>query len=172
MRLFVAIEFPHQVQEEFLQAQTLLRNTASTGNFTRPENFHLTMAFLGEVPPNREAEARKAMKEIPWAPFQLVFDRLGSFQRGGEGLWWIGAEKEPALMEAQSALCHCLQKEGFRLEDRAFFPHLTLARRVTMNPHMAPPKLPQPILVQVEHISLMESRREQGKLTYIRRFLR
>jgi 2'-5' RNA ligase len=48
MRLFIAIHFSPGVREVLLSAIDSLRAQAVSGNFTRPENLHLTLAFIGD----------------------------------------------------------------------------------------------------------------------------
>ena len=59
MRLFIAIRFSPEIRQTLLDAVSGLRAQARSGNFTRPENLHLTLAFLGET--NQTKEIRTAM---------------------------------------------------------------------------------------------------------------
>ena len=49
MRLFYGLPFPHRVRRDLLLAQRPLLQNSIRGNFTSVTNFHLTLAFLGEV---------------------------------------------------------------------------------------------------------------------------
>lgn len=128
MRLFIAAELPRAWQEELWQAGQALRRLGVRGRFTPRENFHLTLAFLGEVSqPHRVAAV---MDEIQARPFVMELTEAGRFApRGGE-IWWVGVAPRPGLLAAQARLCGGLGKAGFVLDRRPFFPHITLARRV------------------------------------------
>jgi 2'-5' RNA ligase len=103
MRLFVAINFDRITIGNIAAAQGRLREFGR-GNFSRPENLHLTLAFLGEVEPNRVADVKRAMEATPIKPMELLFDRVGCFPRDGDDIWWIGLSDNPALLELQKAL--------------------------------------------------------------------
>ena len=91
MRLFVAIRFSPAVRAVLLDAMDALRRQGQ-GTFTRPENLHLTLAFLGEVEdpaPVREALAAACTG----GAFSLTVGGLGRF----EDLWWAGVRDNERL---------------------------------------------------------------------------
>ena len=98
-----------------------------TGGKPMPlEKIHLTLAFLGEVPEARLAEARAAAAGRE--PVAIRLDCVGSFRRARVA--WAGSlEPNEPLAALQSALAGRLRERGFALEDRPFAPHLTLARK-------------------------------------------
>ena len=61
MRLFIAINFGENELDSFEAARDRLRERAGRGNYSRRENLHLTLAFLGEQPQARLPDARAAM---------------------------------------------------------------------------------------------------------------
>ena len=166
MRLFIAINFDEPTRRNICAVQERLR-AAGSGNFTHPENLHLTLAFLGETAPGRVAAVRRAMEQSAPPPLRLLFDRVGRFQRDGGDIWWIGLADNPPLLRLQGALCQNLAAQGFTLEDRRFSPHITLAREVRLT---APPDrralLGEPFAAEADAISLMLSERIGAKLQY------
>ncbi|MGE4548998.1 MAG: RNA 2',3'-cyclic phosphodiesterase [Intestinibacillus sp.] len=171
MRLFVAFLFEEKTHRALLDVQERLRKAAGRGNFTRPQNLHLTLGFLGETPPERLSAAKQAVTRTPMQPLALVFDHLGSFRQQGNDLWWAGLRRDSALTATQRALAAALAQEGFRLENRRFQPHLTLARQVPPDTRMdRAALLPSPIAAPISHISLMLSERIDGVLTYTELF--
>ena len=60
MRLFLAVNFDDATKHRIQAVQQRLREVAQ-GDFSRPENLHLTLAFLGEVPAQKAAAACRAM---------------------------------------------------------------------------------------------------------------
>ena len=160
MRLFIAIRFSRPVLETLKRAQGELRRQGAEGNFSREENLHLTLAFLGET--EDAAGARAAMAEAcgEGGPFSLTVSGMGRF---GD-LWWAGIAKNRRLEELERSLRAALTARGFALEKRDFRPHVTLARQV---------KSPRPLRLTVPErtmtvrgISLMRSERKEGKLVY------
>lgn len=100
------------------------------GRAARPENLHLTLAFLGDVAVGRVAALSAiglaAGLRVP--PFSLTLDRMGTFR--GSGITWAGASAAPReLGELVRQLRDALTAGGFAIDRRAFLPHVTLARR-------------------------------------------
>jgi len=171
MRLFIAINFDENVKERIIDVREELRANSRQGNFTRDENLHLTLVFLGEVPGSQVGVIENIMEEIEEEPFELKFDKLGCFKRDqGGDLWWIGCEKSKALAAVQRQLSDSLRKAGFKIEKRAFKPHLTLGREVVVHGSgkiFGSGSLEgDPVKAEVGQISLMLSERINGKLTY------
>jgi 2'-5' RNA ligase len=109
----------------------LARSTASRhgGRAVPAANLHLTLVFLGEVDPARIGALRTAAEGLACPGFALALDRVGGFRRAGVA--WAGCRRPPpALLALQSELEKRIREAGFSPDDRAFAPHLTLARRV------------------------------------------
>ena len=166
MRLFIAINFDGQTKEKILAVQDRLREQGQ-GKFTRRENLHLTLAFLGEVPPGRVEAIHRAMDHTAISPLSLTFDHTGRFRQEGGDLWWLGLGENEALMALQQELAGHLSTEGFPLESRPFAPHITLARQVRLTASAHPDQLlGEPFSTQIHAISLMHSQQIGGRLTY------
>lgn len=159
MRLFIAINFDPATKERLLDVQRRLRACAS-GNFTRPENLHLTVAFLGEV--GEAAAVKRAISDRFVQPVELEFGHVGTFRRD---LYWVGVKPSPALDELYQGLVDDLRRVGFSGDwpDR-LVPHITLARAVSLR---AQPDLSfEPFSMTARRLSLMKSERLAGSLTY------
>ena len=130
-------------------------------NFTRPENLHLTLVFLGETPPGRVQEIQRVMDSATAEPFALQFEDIGKF---GD-TWWVGIRQNPALTDLYNHLAQGLKAAEFSIENRPFKLHLTLAREVILWPGVSPEK-PEPFTAQVAAIHLTKSERINGKLIY------
>ena len=167
MRLFVALLLSEEMKDALCESQQALREHARGGNFSRRENLHLTLAFLGDCPPSAIPRIRRAMETAAGTaePFSLALERMGRFRRGAD-LWWAGVKKQPALTNLAVNLQAALRSGGFPLEDRPFAAHLTLARQVDA-PGLRPEELLLPAASQqIRAMSLMESTRVKGELTY------
>lgn len=167
MRLFIAVLFDKESFETIWQAEEMLRLQAVAGNFTRKENLHMTLVFLGETT-NAEG-AKCAMDAVEAEPFPLTLHGAGMFSHGDNDIYWLAVEHEPRLIALQSQLCKTLREEGFVLEDRTFQPHVTLGKRVRVKEDFVMQDyinaIP-PILARVDKISLMKSEWVHGVLTY------
>ncbi len=88
MRLFIAIGLPRRIREGLLRDNALVRSRCSRGSFTREENLHLTLAFLGETEPKRLDTVKDAMDAVSSPPLSLRVGDAGMFSsRDGAVLW-------------------------------------------------------------------------------------
>lgn len=166
MRLFIAINFDTQTVNRMLDVQRRLK-ALGTGNFSRPENLHLTLAFLGEVAPERMTDLRGAMDGCTVLPTALTFDHVGRFKRDGGDVWWLGLKENARLRSLQQDLSERLADAGFLIERRRFSPHITLAREVRLTARAdSGLLLGEPFTAQADAISLMRSERVTSRLTY------
>ena len=102
MRLFVALTF----EDAFLDALTqyLCRcRQLGRGSWTRREQLHLTLEFLGEL--QDPAPAMAAMDAVTVPPFDLVTGQPGFFRREEGDVFWLGVEPSPpaAVLAAAAA---------------------------------------------------------------------
>jgi 2'-5' RNA ligase len=130
MRLFVAIDIPEDVRSAISAFVAELRPASRNARWTRIEGLHVTLKFIGEVS-QEEAEAIKtALASIsPPNSISMNFRGLGFFPNERRPrVLWVGIEAGPALAELAGAIEKSLEALGIPREQRAFSPHLTLAR--------------------------------------------
>ncbi|MCL2792305.1 MAG: RNA 2',3'-cyclic phosphodiesterase [Spirochaetaceae bacterium] len=172
MRLFIAAQIKDENKKTISEIQKQYKAQSVKGTFTRIENYHLTLKFLGEV--EKEIISKiifvmdRAAEES--APFVFTSGNTDCFYKtegatlflgvdnGAENLW-----KLSALLEEE------LQKSGFKKEDKVFTPHITIGRRIKFkNDFKIIAKeidLPK-ITFDCSAITLMESFMEKGVLCY------
>jgi 2'-5' RNA ligase len=103
------------------------------GRATDPASIHLTLAFVGDI----DLPGLEALQDIgdalPRETFDLVLDATGGFAR--PRIAWVAPSLIPAaLSKLQADLAGALAAGGFRVEEREFAPHLTLARKCEQVP--------------------------------------
>ena len=169
MRLFIALPLPDSARRQASDYVAALRAAGVRGSFTRPENLHLTLAFLGEQPDCTAAQ--RAMERVSLPPFSFTLERTGAFRsREGDTLY-LAPGRVGALPELAEALRCALAEEGIPTEARPFVPHLTLGRRV--RGFDAAGDIPAPRLRLYAHEALLYlSHRPDGRLTYTPEFRR
>jgi len=159
-RLFYAIEFPEDIRHKLFQAGREIAALAERGRWTRPENIHLTVQFLGECPddwlPNLTEIARQAAAASQ--PFMITFAGAGTFGRAGDILW-IGIRPQPVLSELAAHLNDLLRLRALPYEERRFSPHITIGRQVRLDSSQLAAWSMPPLTCRIDAISLMESRR-------------
>jgi 2'-5' RNA ligase len=170
MRLFIAVNFDQETKRNMLVVQERLRKVGQ-GNFSSPENLHLTLAFLGEVTPDRAAAVKRAMEQTAVRDLILTFDHAGCFQRDGGDVWWLGLAENRALLEMRQELCGHLSAAGFKLESRRFSPHITLARNIRQTEKPDRQTLfGASFATHADTITLMLSERVGGRLVYTEQY--
>lgn len=169
MRLFIAINFEEKVKEQLLAMIEMMRPFASRGRFVDKENLHLTLEFLGEVDEGQVSLIKESISTITQDSFCLKFTQVGFFKRPKGKIYWLGVEQSEALMIIQKELREDLLAKGFEIEERPFFPHVTLGRKVKLDSGFSFDEINQLVDTMdcsVEKIDLMESRFVNGRLTY------
>lgn len=169
MRLFVAVNFDDAVKSRLLETQGRIKAQSLKGNFSRPENLHLTLVFIGETPESQVQQIVSILENalLP-APFTLEFSHTGCFTHSKKELWWIGADRAcpglRALEELRRRVTAGLVQAGVDFDDRPFNAHITLGREIK---HAAPIQVSAGrITVPVNRISLMQSAHIRGALVY------
>lgn len=158
MRLFIAVRFTPEIKELLKAAAVQLKQQSVSGNFTDPENLHLTLAFIGES--DRISLLRDCLDRSGLPPFSIALEGFGHFGT----VWWIGIQRSRALELLAGKLRSALRESGFPIEERPFKPHITIARNVVASQkiRLAVPPASMPVTC----ISLMKSERIGGRLIY------
>lgn len=134
MRQFLALELPADVRDVLAGLRRDLEPQGRGWRFARPESIHLTLRFLGEVAPDDDAALRATWGEVVRGhpPVVLVLDGVGVFPSPRRPrVLWVGLRDEtaaPGLAGLAGDLEQAARKRGLQAEERAFRPHLTLAR--------------------------------------------
>ena len=159
MRLFIAICLSDEMRAALRDIQAQMRSQRVSGNYTPPENMHLTLAFIGEYPDaDRVLEAIAA---VPFRPFELRLKGIGAF---GD-LWWVGLEESDPLKSYVRALRHGLAEAGIPFDRKRFSPHITFVRRAETVKRVAIDVKPMGSMV-ADHASLMRSDRGKNGMIY------
>lgn len=169
LRLFIAVEFCESVKQELSALGSRLKALSCGGNFTARDNLHLTLVFLGEVAPARVPAVLEAMGDAAGEPFSLSLSGLDKFCRRDGDLYFLAVTPHAALTQLHDTLTAKLAETQIPYDTKAFFPHITLARRCKMASHFSQSDFAafaKPVTVLVNHITLMQSQRKNGKLLY------
>jgi 2'-5' RNA ligase len=130
VRLFVALEIPTAVRENLAALVGTLRAISEEPRWVRPENLHVTLKFLGEVPETKLGAVRTALAQIrSQQATKLEFRGLGFFPNEKHPrVFWAGIEASKDLTELAEDIEGATEKLGVPRQQRPFSPHLTLAR--------------------------------------------
>ena len=125
MRLFVALDLPHAMRTRL----SFLGGGLPGVRWVAPENFHITLRFIGELPGWRAEEVDAALAGLRAPGFGLQLAGVGTAEKAGRvTALWVGVQRNPALEHLQSKIDTVLGRAGVKRERRRFVPHVTLAR--------------------------------------------
>jgi len=135
VRLFVALEIPAAVRDNLAAQIKELRDLPAPRadkrlRWVRPENLHVTLKFIGEVEAAKLDGIRSALTAIGLhAPVELHLRGLGFFpDERDPRMLWVGLNASGNLPVLARAIDRALEGQGIARDERAFTPHLTLAR--------------------------------------------
>ncbi len=97
------------------------------GRRVRDEQLHVTLAFLGRVLLERLPELRALADSLSGPGFTLRFDAPGCWPRK-RLVWAAPAELPDGLTRLAGGLASVLRAAGLEVDDRPYFPHVTLLR--------------------------------------------
>ncbi len=170
MRVFIGISFNDDIKDQLTIIENKIRNNSSKGNFTLRNNLHLTLRYIGEVNSKELFTLKNIVSKIGsnYSCFSFRVEDLGEFKRGKSSIVFAGVEKNKELSDLYTLLDKELKEKGFELDNKPYTPHITLGREVVYNADFNIKSITYiPIDVNVEKITLFESTRVKGVLTYL-----
>ena len=109
IRLFVALALPPAIKDQLAD----LSGGIPGARWVPPENYHLTLRFIGEVESWQAQDVDDALANIRARPFELSLRGLGTFEKAGRiSALWVGVEKTEALAFLQAKVETALQRVG------------------------------------------------------------
>ena len=130
-RLFVAVKLTPD--DNFLKSYVALRHALQLEkiSWVKPENFHLTLKFLGKTPEEKLPVIRTALQQTAEQieAFSMKMAGTGIFGSAYKPrVIWFGVEKDTAVHQLGEMVLNSLDKAGFPRDRQNFVPHLTIGR--------------------------------------------
>jgi RNA 2',3'-cyclic 3'-phosphodiesterase len=129
MRIFIGIDLDVEVRariERFLEG---VQGFAPEARWVRPESLHITLKFIGEQPAERVEAITARLQRVDCSAFEIRSAGYGFFPTAkAPRVFWIGIDGGSQLAELAGAIDAATAELGIPREDRAYSPHLTLAR--------------------------------------------
>ena len=161
MRLFIAIQFEKKILDALNDFQDDLTAKGVTGNYTKRENLHITLAFIGDY--GNPDDVLEAMEQVDFRPFDIALDGVGSF---GE-LFWVGLKDNPQLDGYVKKLRRILAENDIPFDRKRFSPNITLIRKYSYKGGLEIPVSESPKgHMKVTRVSLMRSERGKNGMIY------
>jgi 2'-5' RNA ligase len=124
-RLFVAIRPPAPIRAILMAAM----GGISGARWQTEDQLHLTLRFIGEVDRHRAGDIHAALGAIHQPAFQVTLNGIGAFDRRGQAeAVWAGVTPPEPLHVLHKKVDAALARIGVEPDQRAFLPHITLAR--------------------------------------------
>ncbi|OMF37041.1 2'-5' RNA ligase [Paenibacillus sp. FSL H8-0548] len=132
LRLFIAIPIDEKWREQLIEKSTLLKSNLHFQKWTHPEDYHITLKFLGDTSVSKIQQIEKLLNNVAEVtdPFELRGKGWGTFgsQTSPNILWASVGGDLNSLTELHRKIDDSM--DGlFPRENRVFSPHLTIARR-------------------------------------------
>jgi len=172
MRLFIGIGLNEGIQNYIEGRKEKMTPYLTTGKWTYKTNLHLTLKFIGEVPPEQVHPILKELEKLNHykKPFDIHLDQLGVFEKKNKNILWIGLKEQKTLIELYQLIEVLMAKCGVELDSRPYIPHITLGRGIRFTQQFEIVKAAVHIkheCVHVHEVTLYESKRVDGKLAYV-----
>ena len=145
MRLFIALDIDDAIRERISRFETGVQPFAPDARWAKPESLHVTLKFIGEQPESAVEQIKQTLSTIQAAACEIHFRGYGFFPTAKSArVFWIGMEAAPQLAALAATIDEKIATLGIPKEDRAFSPHLTLARGAggSGSPHRNPKDAP------------------------------
>ncbi len=131
MRLFIAIPLPlfstaSRLPQHF---QNMLKNEYI--NWTKPQNYHLTLLFLGETNERLITDIIELLDEVAYDfdPLEITIENCGLFGSSyNPKVIWAGVQPADILTELHLRIVEVMKNIGYKSDRQNFVPHLTIGR--------------------------------------------
>ncbi len=169
MRVFIGIPLPSHVKETIQSIKPMIEPNIRKGRWTRLDNLHITLVFIGEVSTDDIESISILMDQTlhQQSRFPISMADIGMFNKGQHSIVWLGINQgREHLRHLSSVLKHELKSHHYSFDEKPLVPHLTLVRQATLANDLNIPKFESEIGWDVEEIHLYLSHQVDGVLTY------
>jgi len=124
-RVFFGLQIPPEIKDRLLK----VRSSVSGAKWQSAEQLHITLLFLGSVEEERLGSICESARSIQLEPFSVQATGLGCFGHPRKpSALWANVQPVAPLAALQASIQERMEKLGFAADNRAFRPHITLAR--------------------------------------------
>ena len=129
MRIFIGIDLDDEIRSRIALFLDGVRGFAPDVRWVNPESLHITLKFIGEQKPEQVEAIRERLRQVASPTMEIRFAGYGFFPTAkAPRVFWIGIESGRQLSQLAASIDAAVTEFGIAPEQRAFSPHLTLAR--------------------------------------------
>jgi 2'-5' RNA ligase len=167
-RIFTGLEIPADIG----QTLSMLRGGLQGARWIDPDNYHLTLRFIGDVDAVIAREIASLLGRVNRKPFDVRLDGLSSFGGKRPRALVATVAPSPSLLELQAEHERLIRRAGLEPEGRKYTPHVTLARLRDASSRQVADYLAgcgyfPPVSFRVERFVLYSSRASTGGGPYV-----
>ncbi len=122
-RIFIALPIPDKISANLLPLQTGLEEA----RFSPPQNFHITLRFIGDMQENDIADLDEELSKIEFPQFEISFSGIGFFGNDNPHSIHVLVDQSPQLKSLHDKIYKICNKLGFAKDHKKYIPHVTLA---------------------------------------------
>lgn len=161
MRVFIGIKIDDKVKKKINNYFNLYYENKVRGNYTKLSNLHMTIVFIGEVDDNKIPLIKKIIKEVNYKINEIHLTKTAKLK----DILVCEAERNKEIFDIYHELNKKLQANGFNVEDKELYPHITFIRKVENGDKFVGQEIN--LYSCFSHITLFESKRTNNDLVYI-----
>lgn len=167
MRLFIGLELSASLRAEAAYAARYFESLAP-GKYVPAENYHITLAFIGETAEEKLRFAVRAMEAAAGGtqPFECGFLKHACFQKPEKAILALLTEERPALLSLAEEIRCRLSENALPFDEKPFVGHTTLARGVNAS-KLCPLPFPFCEKQTFSRLTLFHSTRAEDRLVYL-----
>ncbi len=171
MRLFIALLFPREIKDKIYNYLEEVKALSANGNFTDFNNLHLTILYLGETDKPMFDKIKMKLSEVIIHQFTYQTGKINCFKKHKtKKIVYLEVKNNYSLKSLYNQVYIKLKELGLDFPTEKYTPHITLGRQVSISDIQNLYEInTKPLAIKATKISLMESTRINGKLTYIER---
>ncbi len=129
MRIFLALDLDDAIRQRIARFMEGVSNFAPDARWVKPESLHVTLKFIGEQPEPAVEAIQQSLSSLQGSAAHIHVRGHGFFPTAkSPRVFWVGIEAGPQLATLAAAIDDKMASLSIPKEDRAFSPHLTLAR--------------------------------------------
>ena len=130
-RLFIAYKIPSELRNQMLLIQYDLKanGTYSGIKWVKPENMHITIAFLGQVNGSIIPQIKSAISDSEFSPITLITGKPDFFWKNNiPAILYMSLSNMNDLEKYANILRSKLSDKNIQFDRKKFTAHITLAR--------------------------------------------
>lgn len=168
MRVFIGFSFEDEIKEYLFEQSRSIADKCEKGRFTRLENFHMTLKFIGNVEEEDIDSIKKAMRLAADGAksIEIEMDRVSHFEKKKRKILWYGIKKNEYVENLQRRVDEELSRKLEIKMDDEYIPHITIGRNIIADEETYKANIYSK-KIRISRLTLFHSTNIEGILSYV-----